>query len=104
MRKIWKTKEEKEKITRLPSEKSSKSKESEINPTLARGIIGMMFLLLAFQAVTFTIHKCSGSPDGPSPESRRPAAAYSTSKSAAASNNNSGMHSSNGKYGSGRGK
>ena len=64
----------------------------------------MMFLLLAFQAVTFTIHKCSGSPDGPSPESRRPAAAYSTSKSAAASNNNSGMHSSNGKYGSGRGK
>ena len=79
----------------------------------------MMFLLLAFQAVTFTIHKCSGSPDGPSPESRSPAAAYSASKSAAAGNNNHGYgndnrygsnsgnyskYKSNGTYGSGRGK
>lgn len=91
----------------------------------------MMFLLLAFQAVTFTIHKCSGTPNGPSPESRSPAAAYSASKSAAAGYNNrgygndnrygsnssnysrynnndkynrNGKYKSNGKYGSGRGK
>ncbi|MBR4804918.1 MAG: helix-hairpin-helix domain-containing protein, partial [Bacteroidales bacterium] len=74
--------------------------------------------LLAFQAVTFTIHKCSGTPDGPSPESHSPAAAYSASKSAAAGNNNGygndnryssnsskySNYNSNGTYGNGRGK
>lgn len=35
---------------------------------MARGIIGMMFLLLAFQVITFTIHKCSrGQDDRSSP-------------------------------------
>lgn len=67
----------------------------------------MMFLLLAFQAVTFTIHKCSGRPDGPGPESRSPAASYSGSKSAAAgyntssaSGNNNDKYNRNGKYNS----
>lgn len=60
--------------TTLPSEKKSKSKETEINPTLARGIIGMMFLLLAFQVVTFTIHKCSKSTEPtPPPKQEKPA-------------------------------
>lgn len=94
----------------------------------------MMFLLLAFQAVTFTIHKCSRGQDPPSASANNTSSAsgnnpypnnyntrgyannrYGNGYSSNSSNysrynnnngkyNRNGKYNSNGKYGSGRGK
>lgn len=93
----------------------------------------MMFLLLAFQAVTFTIHKCSRGQDAPAASANNTSSAsgnnpypnnyntrgygnnrYGNGYSSNSSNysrynnngkyNRNGKYNSNGKYGSGRGK
>ena len=43
-----------------------KERPGKVSDTTARGVIGMMAILFIFQAVTFTIHKCSDK-SGPQP-------------------------------------
>lgn len=42
------------------TEKSGKKNEEKISATKARSVIALIFLLLVFQTVTFTLHKCAG--------------------------------------------
>ena len=48
---------------RRGTENSDKKERGKVSDTTARGVIGMMALIFIFQAVTFTIHKCSDDKD-----------------------------------------
>ena len=62
-------------LWRTGKENSDKKERSKISDTTARGVIGMMAVIFIFQAVTFTIHKCSDKDTGDSPVSGYPAQA-----------------------------
>ena len=48
-----------------------KERPGKVSDTTARGVIGMMVLIFIFQAVTFTIHKCSDGNQPPSASNGR---------------------------------
>ena len=69
-------------LWRTGKENSDKKERSKVSDTTARGVIGMMAVIFIFQAVTFTIHKCSDKDTGDSPVSGDPAQAAQGADSA----------------------
>lgn len=69
-------------LWRTGKENSDKKERSKVSDTTARGVIGMMAVIFIFQAVTFTIHKCSDKDTGDSPVPGYPAQAAQEADSA----------------------